>query len=118
MRQGVLDHLTESGVTFEIATNLKAILPRADVVYWTRVQKERLKNPDQFVTLRDAFHIGMEEMSLLKPEAFLMHPMPIVGEISPDVDSHPQAAYFEQADNGIYVRAALLLHIFGVSVPD
>lgn len=112
----ILEHLTESGIPWKIETDLKAVLPSADVVYWTRVQKERLTDPNKFAELRDAFHIGPEEMSLLKPSAILMHPLPIVGEVSPEIDDHPQAAYFDQANNGQIIRAALLLHVFGVAV--
>lgn len=113
----ILDHLTESGVTWSVKDDLATVLPEADVVYWTRVQKERLPDPERFAKLRDAFHIGLTEMAQLKPSAILMHPLPIVGEISPEVDDHPQAVYFEQAENGQFIRAALLLYIFGVPTP-
>ena len=112
----LLEHLNESGISWKMETDLASVLPTADVVYWTRVQRERLADPSRFVELRDAFHIGSKEMLLLKPSAILMHPLPIVGEISPEVDDHPQAAYFDQANNGQPIRAALLLHVFGIAM--
>lgn len=115
--QDILDHLKESGVRWELGTDMRKAFSEADVVYWTRVQRERLTDPTRYAELRDAYHIGIEEMKLLKPDGILMHPMPIVGEISPEVDDHPRAAYFDQADNGQFIRAALLLHIFGVPTP-
>jgi aspartate carbamoyltransferase catalytic subunit len=115
MGEDIIAHLDESGVSWRVETDFRSAFRSADVVYWTRVQKERLSDPGRFAELRDVFHIGLEEVSLLKPGAILMHPLPIAGEISPDVDDHPQAAYFAQANNGQFVRAALLMHIFGVS---
>jgi aspartate carbamoyltransferase catalytic subunit len=116
MGEDIIAHLEASGVNWRVESDLKSAFRLADVVYWTRIQKERLSDPARFVELRDAFHIGLEEISLLKPNAVLLHPLPIAGEISPEVDDHPQAAYFDQANNGQFIRAALLLHIFGVSI--
>ena len=115
MENGVLKHLDEHGIVWHTEDNLQAAFQAADVVYWTRVQKERLKDSDRYIALRDQFHIGLEQMGWLPPHAIVMHPMPIDEEISPEVDDHPQAAYFEQAANGPFIRAALLLHIFGYS---
>jgi aspartate carbamoyltransferase catalytic subunit len=115
MEDDILKHLDESGISWSIEDDLRQALAAADVVYWTRVQKERLLHPDRFEELRDRYHIGLKEMELLQPKAILMHPMPIAGEIGPEVDDHPSAIYFEQAVNGQFIRAALLLHIFGVS---
>ena len=116
MGDDIIAHLNESGISWKVADDFASALSLADVVYWTRVQKERLSDPARFAELRDAFHIGREAMSLLKPNAILMHPLPIAGEISLDVDDHVQAVYFDQANNGQFIRAALLMHIFGASV--
>lgn len=116
MEDDILNHLDESGISWSVEDDLPGALSAADVVYWTRVQKERMADPSRFEALRDRYHIGLKEMELFKPNAILMHPMPIAGEISPDVDDHPSAVYFDQAINGQFIRAALLLHIFGVSV--
>lgn len=115
MEDDILSHLDESGISWSVEDDLRQALQSADVVYWTRVQKERLPDPSRFEVLRDSYHIGLKEMALLKPHAVLMHPMPIAGEISPEVDDHSSAVYFQQAINGQFIRAALLLHIFGVS---
>lgn len=116
MGQDITDHLNESGTEWTVANDLNKAIPEADVVYWTRVQKKRLIDQSRFVEFRDAFHIGLKEMKLFKPEAILMHPLPRVGEISTEVDDLPQVAFFEQADNGQYIRAALLLKIFGLEI--
>lgn len=113
----ILRHLTESGVDWSIGKSLREALPTADVVYCTRIQKERMSDHSRLEEYRNAFFIGASEMRLLKSDGILMHPLPIVGEIDSSVDDHPQAVYFDQANNGQYIRAALLLHIFGVSVP-
>lgn len=121
MGEDILRHLTESGVKWQVGKSLAEALPDADVVYCTRVQKERMSMLSRMLLYINgqskALFIGPEQISLLKKGAVLMHPMPIAGEIDNVVDDHPQAVYFEQANNGQFIRAALLLHIFGVSVP-
>jgi len=103
MKSDILAHLQEHGVRFEETTRFHASLERADVVYWTRVQEERGGvNSDLDLT------IGPEEMKLMKEDAILLHPLPRVGEISQLVDDDPRAKYFEQVENGLYVRMQLL----------
>lgn len=97
-------YLTENHTTFEETENLEKALKNADVVYWNRIQKERLagKIPPQ------TFIIGSKQLSLLKPGASLLNPLPRVDEISSLVDDDPRAAYFRQAGNGMFIRMALI----------
>jgi aspartate carbamoyltransferase catalytic subunit len=110
----ILEHLVEHGVDYSVETDpkrLKDMLRVADAVYWTRPQIERMENPDHIRKVFDAFLINLEEVSVMKQGAILLHPLPRVDEISKEVDATPQAKYFTQAENGVYVRMALLEQI-------
>jgi aspartate carbamoyltransferase catalytic subunit len=101
------------GVSFEEGGDLKRVIKEADVVYMTRVQKERFKNEKDYNKVKDSFLFTKEHLKLMKKDAIVMHPLPRINEISKDIDSDPHAAYFRQAQNGLYVRMALLLYVFG-----
>ncbi|MFA6898028.1 MAG: aspartate carbamoyltransferase, partial [Candidatus Paceibacterota bacterium] len=100
-------HLKEKQIEFRLDTDLEESFPEADVVYWTRFQKERVGD----ATANLPHRITLETMALLRSKAILLHPLPIVGEIAREVDEHPQARYFHQAQNGMFVRMALLQNI-------
>lgn len=102
--QDIKDHLAANNVPFEETTDLSSVLKDADVVYWTRVQKERFDASQ----LGDTFVIGKKEVDIMKKDAILMHPLPRVDEITAEVDSDPRAAYFRQAGNGLTLRMALI----------
>lgn len=89
------------------------VLARADVLYVTRVQKERFSSADEYESVKDVFCVTPDVMTKARPSCALMHPLPRVGEISPLVDSDPRAAYFRQMRNGMYVRMALLALLLG-----
>ncbi|MDB5161103.1 MAG: aspartate carbamoyltransferase 1, chloroplastic-like [Candidatus Saccharibacteria bacterium] len=97
--------LASSGTTFEETASVAAALKKADVVYWTRLQAEYLANPS---TIPKGFTLNKRLIKNMKEDAIIMHPLPRVDEIDPDVDDDPRAAYFRQAANGLYVRMALL----------
>ena len=82
------------------------VFPDANVVYWTRLQKERIENPDKIDISN--FSITPDKVKLLPKDAIILHPLPRVKEISPEVDTDPRAQYFQQAGNGLYIRMALL----------
>lgn len=103
--QDIKDHLDERKVEYMEAESLGNLLPQADVVYWTRVQKERLEGDQKPAK---SFEIGVAEMNQLPSHAILMHPLPRVEEISVTIDADPRAAYFRQAGNGMFVRMALI----------
>lgn len=108
MGQDIKQHLVERGITFREESDLDRVLPQVDVVYQTRIQKERFADEGAYLRVKGVYTIGEREMALLAPTAILMHPLPRVDEIAPGVDSDPRAAYFRQARNGVHIRMALL----------
>jgi aspartate carbamoyltransferase catalytic subunit len=114
MRAEVVDHLSRSGATVTESEDLLEAVRDADVVYQTRIQTERLSEPwEQADQERRRFRITAEVMAALPAKAIVMHPLPRVGEIDPEVDADPRAAYFRQARNGVPVRMALLGMVLG-----
>ena len=101
-------HLDESGVSWTETTDLDEVLPEVDVLYQTRIQKERFQDESLYRQVRGTYLIGPAQMQRMRSDAILMHPLPRVDEISPEVDADPRAAYFRQARNGVQIRMALL----------
>ena len=89
-----------------------------DVLYMTRVQRERFFNEEDYVRLKDYYILTKEKMALAKPDMIVLHPLPRVNEISTEVDDDPRAAYFTQAQNGVYVRMALILTLLEIEVQE
>jgi aspartate carbamoyltransferase catalytic subunit len=109
MKSDILDHLRERGVDYEEESSLEKVLPEVDVVYQTRIQKERFGDRiADYEQCRGLYVINQASLDLMRPGAIVMHPLPRVGEIAPEVDRDPRAAYFRQAQNGLFVRMALL----------
>lgn len=108
MREDLKAHLDEHGVPWVETQDLDSVLPQVDVVYQTRIQKERFADLEAYNALRGIYRIDKESMALMRKYAILMHPLPRVDEISPEVDDDPRAAYFRQARNGLHIRMALL----------
>lgn len=113
MPPDLLDELRRRGVETRVAASIEEVSREADVWYITRVQKERFDNEDAYRSVQGSYSVNAETVSRMRPEAIVMHPLPRVGEISEDVDSLPQAVYFEQAVNGMYVRMAILAGVLG-----
>lgn len=115
--QDILDHLDEHGVQYSEVTSrdgFLAALPAADVVYWTRPQTERSDDPVVRRAMEQVaanYRIGNSELALMKPGAIIMHPLPRNDEIAKEVDDDLRAYYFKQAENGLYIRMALLSYI-------
>jgi aspartate carbamoyltransferase catalytic subunit len=113
MQKDITDQLDQAGIDYEQTSDFKAALRQADIVYWTRVQKERL-TPNQKAYLdehpetHDQFSLGKAEIDLMRPAARLLHPLPRVGEIKTEVDTDPRAAYIRQMYYGMIVRMALI----------
>lgn len=107
------NHLTEHNIQFRESRELKPNLEFADVVYWTRIQKERLTNV-RYEDVADQFMLGRTELKLMESNAIIMHPLPRVNEIQTEVDSDPRAVYFEQAGNGMYIRMALMEWVLNI----
>lgn len=115
MRDDIKDALDAAGVSWTEESNLETAMSTADVVYQTRIQKERFASESDYLAVKGTYIITPEQMKLLPGQSIVMHPLPRVDEISVDVDADPRAAYFRQAKNGVYVRMALLKQLIGAS---
>jgi aspartate carbamoyltransferase catalytic subunit len=113
MRDDLKAHLDEHHVAWEEGQDLDAVLPEVDVVYQTRIQKERFANPADYLALKGIYRIDSHALGLMRKYAIVMHPLPRVDEIAPEVDDDPRAAYFRQARNGLHIRMALLDRLLG-----
>ena len=109
----ILAELKENGGEQSEYADLEAVLPTTDVLYVTRVQKERFEDPGAYEKVRGAYVITPETLQRARERMIVMHPLPRVGEISMDVDEDPRAAYFRQMEYGLYVRMALLAMVLG-----
>ena len=107
--------LRPNGIPFEEVTSLEESMPKLDILYMTRVQKERFFNEEDYIRLKDTYILTPAKMSLGKPDMAVLHPLPRVNEITLEVDDDPRAAYFEQAQNGVYVRMALIMTLLGLA---
>jgi aspartate carbamoyltransferase catalytic subunit len=108
MRQDIKSHLDEHRVRWRETVDLDAVLPEVDVVYQTRIQKERFEDEAAYQAVKGVYRIDAAAMKRLASDAILLHPLPRVDEIAPEVDADPRAAYFRQARNGVQIRMALL----------
>lgn len=113
IRQDVLDKLN---VPYKEVVRLEEALPELDILYMTRVQKERFFNEDDYVRMKDFYILDMKKMKLAPEDMYVLHPLPRVNEISVEVDEDPRAAYFKQVQYGVYVRMALILTLLGIKV--
>ena len=113
MPKEVLDEVGEKGIPQAEFNSLEKVLPETDVLYVTRVQKERFEDPAEYEKVKGAYVIDPEIMKVAKQDMIVMHPLPRVGEISVDFDDDPRAAYFRQMEYGLYVRMALLAMVLG-----
>ena len=98
--------------------SLESALPELDVLYMTRIQRERFDDPAEYERLKDSYILDAPKMARMKPDAVVLHPLPRVNEIAPEVDRDPRAAYFRQAKNGRYIRMALLDTLLSGTLAD
>ncbi len=110
------DVLKANHVDFKEVTKLEDALPNLDLLYMTRVQKERFFNEEDYVRMKDFYILDKAKMDLAGPDMLVLHPLPRVNEISVEVDKDPRAAYFKQAQYGVYARMALILTLLGIEV--
>ena len=113
MPKEVMDEVSAKGIPQAEFSSLTEVLPGTDVLYVTRVQKERFEDPAEYEKVKGAYVIDPEIMKAAKQQMIVMHPLPRVGEISVDFDDDPRAAYFRQMEYGLYVRMALLAMVLG-----
>jgi aspartate carbamoyltransferase catalytic subunit len=113
MRDDLKAHLDEHHIPWVESEDLDDVLPEVDVVYQTRIQKERFTDLGQYEALKGIYRIDNHALGLMRKYAIVMHPLPRVDEIAPEVDVDPRAAYFRQARNGLHIRMALLDRLLG-----
>ncbi len=107
-------YIKSKGIPYEQTTSLEDVMPKLDVLYMTRVQRERFFNEEDYLRLKNSYVLTPEKLGLAKPDTIVLHPLPRVNEISTAVDDDPRAAYFRQAKNGKYIRMALILKLLEV----
>ena len=110
------DVLDQKQVPYEEVVRLEDALPNLDLLYMTRVQKARFFNEDDYVRMKDFYILDRKKMELAPQDMFVLHPLPRVNEISVEVDDDPRAAYFKQAQYGVYIRMALILTLLEIEV--
>lgn len=110
------DVLLANNIPFQEVEKLEDAISDVDILYMTRVQKERFFNEAEYIRMKDFYILNKEKMSLAKEDMLVLHPLPRVNEISVEVDSDPRAAYFRQVQYGVYVRMALILTLLGIQV--
>ena len=113
MRQDVLD---KNNIPYEEVVRMEDALPELDLLYMTRVQKERFFNEEDYVRMKDFYILDAQKMELAKSDMLVLHPLPRVNEIAVEVDKDPRAAYFNQVQYGVYARMALILTLLNIEV--
>ncbi|SKC05368.1 aspartate carbamoyltransferase [Lachnospiraceae bacterium] len=110
------DLLIQNNIAFREVTKLEDVLPSLDILYMTRVQKERFFNEEDYVRLKDFYILDKKKMELASSEMLVLHPLPRVNEIATEIDDDPRAVYFKQVKYGMYVRMALILTLLNIKV--
>ena len=111
------EFLEPRGIEFVETRSLEQAMPELDILYMTRVQRERFFNEEDYIRLKNSYVLTEAKMSLARPDMAVLHPLPRVNEITLDVDDDPRAAYFEQVQNGVYMRMALIMTLLGLKDP-
>ncbi len=112
----ITDMLRNKGIAYEEVISLEDVIDKLDILYMTRVQRERFFNEEDYVRLKDFYILTKSKMDKASSDMLILHPLPRVNEISVEIDEDPRAAYFKQAQYGVYVRMALILTLLGISV--
>ena len=112
----IRENLTKAGAPFKEVTKLEDVMSDLDILYMTRVQKERFFNEEDYIRMKDSYILDKRKMELAKEDMLVLHPLPRVNEISVEVDDDPRAVYFKQVQYGVYVRMALILTLLEVKI--
>ena len=112
----IRENLTKAGAPFKEVTKLEDVMSDLDILYMTRVQKERFFNEEDYIRMKDSYILDKRKMELAKEDMLVLHPLPRVNEISVEVDDYPRAVYFKQVQYGVYVRMALILTLLEVKI--
>ncbi len=110
------DVLQKKGIPYEQTTDLLSVMPKLDILYMTRVQRERFFNEEDYLRLKDSYILTPDKLRTAKEDLAILHPLPRVNEIAVAIDDDPRACYFKQVLNGKYMRMALILKLLGVEV--
>lgn len=110
--------IEDRGHFYKEVRTMEEVMPELDILYMTRVQRERFFNEEDYIRLKDTYILDRKKLETAKPGLAVLHPLPRVNEITPEVDNDPRAAYFEQAQNGVYVRMALIMKLLGLHGPE
>lgn len=113
-----IEVLEANGADYTEITSLEEALPQLDLLYMTRVQRERFFNEEDYIRLKDTYILDERKLSLAKSDMLILHPLPRVNEIAVEVDQDPRAVYFKQAELGVYVRMALILTLLNIPLPE
>ena len=111
----ITDMLRSKGIAYDEVIRLEDRMPELDLLYMTRVQKERFFNEEDYVRLKDFYVLNKAKLAAAKPDMLILHPLPRVNEISVDVDDDPRAVFFRQVQYGVYVRMSLILNLLGLA---
>ena len=112
--QYIIDMLEKAGAEYKQVETMEAVMPELDILYMTRVQRERFFNEEDYIRLKDTYILNMDKLANAKKDMAILHPLPRVNEISVEVDDDPRAAYFRQALCGKYIRMALILNLLNI----
>ena len=112
--QYIIDMIEKAGVAYKQVETMEAVMPELDILYMTRVQRERFFNEEDYIRLKDTYILNMDKLANAKKDMAILHPLPRVNEISVEVDDDPRAAYFRQALCGKYIRMALILNLLNI----
>ena len=112
----IIENIEKAGAEYKEVTKLEDVISELDILYMTRVQRERFFNEEDYIRLKDSFILDKKKMSMAKDDMLVLHPLPRVNEISVEVDKDPRAVYFKQVQYGVYVRMALILKLLEVEV--
>ena len=110
------DVLEQKSISYEETNSLEEMMPKLDILYMTRVQKERFFNEADYIRLKDSYILTPDKLKTAKADLCILHPLPRVNEIATSVDADPRACYFKQAHNGKYIRMALILKLLEVCI--
>lgn len=110
------EYIKPQGIEYSQSTSLEEVIGELDILYMTRVQKERFFNEEDYLRLKDSYILTEDKMKLARNDMCVLHPLPRVNEISVAIDSDPRACYFRQAHYGRYIRMALIMKLLGIDV--
>ena len=110
------DIIIKNNVEFIETSSLESSIPELDILYMTRVQRERFFNEEDYIRLKDSYILDKHKMQNAKNDMYILHPLPRVNEINPELDNDERAKYFEQAQYGVYIRMALIMTLLEVGI--